>query len=156
MSAEIKLSNRGVQILQHLLQKAQPMLVYTVNGGQDEIARSFGMSRQAVAIRLKQLKKAGLVRTGRKFVDVTEKAVKYLKGQGKEAIVLAKIEPRYREKVYELVKSLPIERALRMSGDYDLAIIAEEKALNEIVAALNNAEGIREVEAFVSIGVIKE
>mgnify|MGYP001770628055 CR=1 FL=1 len=153
---ELRLTDRQVQILQHLLQRAQPMRVYTVYGDQDEIARELGMTRQALAIHLKRLKELGLVRTGREFVDVTEKAVKFLKGQSNDVIVLVKVEPRYRDKVYDFSKKLPIEKALRLAGEYDLAVITQETVLDKVLDALNNLEGVKETKTFISIGAIKE
>ncbi|CCC81538.1 Lrp/AsnC family transcriptional regulator [Thermoproteus tenax] len=153
---ELRLTDRQVQILQHLLQRAQPMRVYTVYGDQDEIARELGMTRQALAIHLKRLKELGLVRTGREFVDVTEKAVKFLKGQSNDVIVLVKVEPKYRDKVYDFSKKLPIEKALRLAGEYDLAVITQETVLDKVLDALNNMEGVKETKTFISIGAIKE
>ncbi|MGC8582139.1 MAG: ArsR family transcriptional regulator [Thermoproteus sp.] len=153
---ELRLTDRQVQILQHLLQRAQPMRVYTVYGDQDEIARELGMTRQALAIHLKRLKELGLVRTGREFVDVTEKAVKFLKGQSNDVIVLVKVEPKYRDKVYDFSKKLPIEKALRLAGEYDLAVITQETVLDKVLDSLNNLEGVKETKTFISIGAIKE
>ncbi|MEL9991707.1 MAG: MarR family transcriptional regulator [Thermoproteus sp.] len=155
-SEELRLTDRQVQILQHLLQRAQPMRVYTVYGDQDEIARELGMTRQALAIHLKRLKELGLVRTGREFVDVTEKAVKFLKGQSNDVIVLVKVEPKYRDKVYDFSKKLPIEKALRLAGEYDLAVITQETVLDKVLDSLNNLEGVKETKTFISIGAIKE
>ncbi|AAL63587.1 Lrp/AsnC family transcriptional regulator [Pyrobaculum aerophilum] len=156
MTEEVKLTDRQYQLLNHLLQRAQPMRVYTVYGDQDEIARELGMTRQALAIHLKRLKELGLVRTGREFVDITEKAVKLLKGQSSDVIILVKIEPKYRDKVYDAAKKLPIEKALRLAGDYDLAIITQETVLDKVLDSINNMEGVKETKTFISIGALKE
>jgi DNA-binding Lrp family transcriptional regulator len=132
------------------------MRVYTVYGDQDEIARELGMTRQALAIHLKRLKELGLVRTGREFVDITEKAVKLLKGQSNDVIILVKIEPKYRDKVYEATKKLPIEKALRLAGDYDLAIITQETVLDKVLDSVNNMEGVKETKTFISIGAVQD
>jgi DNA-binding Lrp family transcriptional regulator len=132
------------------------MRVYTVYGDQDEIARELGMTRQALAIHLKRLKELGLVRTGREFVDITEKAVRLLKGQSSDVIILVKIEPKYRDKVYDATKKLPIEKALRLAGDYDLAIITQETVLDKVLDSINNMEGVKETKTFISIGAVKE
>jgi DNA-binding MarR family transcriptional regulator len=156
MTEEVKLTDRQYQLLSLLLQRAQPMRVYTVYGDQDEIARELGMTRQALAIHLKRLKELNLVRTGREFIDITEKAVRLLKGHSSDVIILVKIEPKYREKAYEIAKKLPIEKALRLAGDYDLAIITQETVLDKVLDAVNNMEGIRETRTLISIGTIKE
>ncbi len=153
---EVRLTDRQVQILQHLVTRAQPMRVYTVYGDQDEIARELGMTRQALAIHLKRLKELGLVRTGREFVDVTEKAIKYLRGRANEVIILVKVEPKYRDKVYEGIKKMPVERAMRLAGEYDLAVITQETVLDKVLDTLNNFEGVKETKTLVSIGAIKD
>ncbi|MCG2895178.1 MAG: Lrp/AsnC ligand binding domain-containing protein [Vulcanisaeta sp.] len=33
------------------------------------------------------------------------------------------MQPRYRSIVYEKIKELPVEKAYRVSGDYDLVLI---------------------------------
>jgi transcriptional regulator, AsnC family len=86
-----ELTERQLQILQFLLKKAQPLRVYTVYADQDQIARELGMTRQALSVHLKKLKDFGLIRTGREFVDVTEKALRVLRMSGAEAIVMAKV-----------------------------------------------------------------
>lgn len=154
--AERQLTDRQMQILKFLLSKAQPMRVHTVYADQDKLARELGMTRQALSVHLKALKELGLIRTGREFVDVTEKAVRLLGGSTNEVIVMAKVEPKERAKVYKEVLSLPIERAVRVTGDYDMVIIARETVLQRILDALSGMEGIKETKTYVVIQTLKE
>jgi DNA-binding Lrp family transcriptional regulator len=151
-----ELTERQLQILQFLLKKAQPLRVYTVYADQDQIARELGMTRQALSVHLKKLKDFGLIRTGREFVDVTEKALRVLRMSGAEAIVMAKVAPKYRQQVYDKLKELPIEKAYRVSGDYDLVIIAREIHINDLLRIMSQMEGIEDTRTFISLEVIKE
>ncbi len=108
LDIERQLTERQIQILQFLLKKAVPLKVYTVYADQDELARELGMTRQALSVHLKRLKELGLIRTGREFVDITEKALRVLRLSTNEAIILVKVHPRYRSVVYEKIKELPI------------------------------------------------
>ncbi len=155
---ERELTERQIQILQYLLKRAQPLKVYTVYADQDEIARDLGMTRQALSVHLKKLKDLGLIRTGREFVDITEKTLKVLKLSTAEAVVMIKATPpKYRPQVYEKVKELPVEKAYRVSGgEYDLILITREAHVNDLLRVLSTMEGVEDTKTFISLEVIKE
>ncbi|GAB6943871.1 Lrp/AsnC ligand binding domain-containing protein [Vulcanisaeta sp. JCM 14467] len=153
---ERQLTERQLQVLQYLLKKAVPLKVYTVYADQDELARELGMTRQALSVHLKKLKDFGLIRTGREFVDVTDKALKVLRMSSNEAIILVKVQPRYRTIIYEKVKELPIEKAYRVSGDYDLILITREVNVNDILRVLSMMEGIEDTKTFISLETLRE
>ncbi|ADN50395.1 Lrp/AsnC ligand binding domain-containing protein [Vulcanisaeta distributa] len=153
---ERQLTERQLQVLQYLLKKAVPLKVYTVYADQDELARELGMTRQALSVHLKKLKDFGLIRTGREFVDVTDKALKVLRMSSNEAIILVKVQPRYRTIIYEKVKELPIEKAYRVSGDYDLILITREVNVNDILRVLSMMEGVEDTKTFISLETLRE
>jgi len=153
---ERQLTERQLQVLQYLLKKAVPLKVYTVNADQDELARELGMTRQALSVHLKKLKDLGLIRTGREFVDVTEKALRVLRMSSNEAIILVKVQPRYRNIVYEKIKELPVEKAYRVSGDYDLVLITREVNVNDVLKVLSMMEGVEDTKTFISLEILRE
>ncbi|WP_054853469.1 Lrp/AsnC ligand binding domain-containing protein [Vulcanisaeta distributa] len=154
---ERQLTERQLQVLQYLLKKAVPLKVYTVYADQDELARELGgMTRQALSVHLKKLKDFGLIRTGREFVDVTDKALRVLRMSSNEAIILVKVQPRYRTIIYEKIKELPIEKAYRVSGDYDLILITREVNVNDILRVLSMMEGIEDTKTFISLETLRE
>ncbi len=153
---ERQLTERQLQVLQYLLKKAVPLKVYTVYADQDELARELGMTRQALSVHLKKLKDFGLIRTGREFVDVTDKALKVLRMSSNEAIILVKVQPRYRSIIYEKIKELPIEKAYRVSGDYDLILITREVNVNDILRVLSMMEGVEDTKTFISLETLRE
>ncbi|MGC9179557.1 MAG: Lrp/AsnC ligand binding domain-containing protein [Vulcanisaeta sp.] len=153
---ERQLTERQLQVLQYLLKKAVPLKVYTVYADQDELARELGMTRQALSVHLKKLKDFGLIRTGREFVDVTDKALRVLRMSSNEAIILVKVQPRYRTIIYEKIKELPIEKAYRVSGDYDIILITREVNVNDILRVLSMMEGIEDTKTFISLETLRE
>lgn len=153
---ERQLTERQVQVLQFLLRKASPLRVYTVYADQDELARELGMTRQALSVHLKKLKDFGLIRTGREFVDVTERALKVLRMSSSEAIVLVKVQPKFRSVIYDKIRELPVEKAYRVSGDYDLVIITREVNVNEVLRALSLMEGVEDTKTFISLEALRE
>lgn len=153
---ERQLTERQLQVLQYLLKKAVPLKVYTVYADQDELARELGMTRQALSVHLKKLKDFGLIRTGREFVDVTEKALRVLRMSSNEAIILVKVQPRYRSIIYEKIKELPVEKAYRVSGDYDLVLITREVNVNDVLRVLSMMEGVEDTKTFISLEILRE
>ncbi len=153
---ERQLTERQLQVLQYLLKKAVPLKVYTVYADQDELARELGMTRQALSVHLKKLKDFGLIRTGREFVDVTDKALRVLRMSSNEAVILVKVQPRYRTIIYEKVKELPLEKAYRVSGDYDLILVTREVNVNDILRVLSLMEGIEDTKTFISLETLRE
>ncbi|KUO93126.1 MAG: AsnC family transcriptional regulator [Vulcanisaeta sp. CIS_19] len=153
---ERQLTERQLQVLQYLLKKAMPLKVYTVYADQDELARELGMTRQALSVHLKKLKDFGLIRTGREFVDVTDKALRVLRMSSNEAVILVKVQPRYRSIIYEKVKELPVEKAYRVSGDYDLILITREVNVNDILRVLSMMEGVEDTKTFISLEILRE
>jgi len=153
---ERQLTERQLQVLQYLLKKAMPLKVYTVYADQDELARELGMTRQALSVHLKKLKDFGLIRTGREFVDVTDKALRVLRMSSNEAVILVKVQPRYRAIIYEKVKELPVEKAYRVSGDYDLILITREVNVNDILRVLSMMEGVEDTKTFISLEILRE
>jgi DNA-binding Lrp family transcriptional regulator len=153
---ERQLTERQLQVLQYLLKKAMPLKVYTVYADQDELARELGMTRQALSVHLKKLKDFGLIRTGREFVDVTDKALRVLRMSSNEAVILVKVQPRYRTIIYEKVKELPVEKAYRVSGDYDLILITREVNVNDILRVLSMMEGVEDTKTFISLEILRE
>ncbi len=153
---ERQLTERQLQVLQYLLKKAVPLKVYTVYADQDELARELGMTRQALSVHLKKLKDFGLIRTGREFVDVTDKALKVLRMSSNEAIILVKVQPKYRAMIYEKIKELPIEKAYRVSGDYDIILITREVNVNDILRVLSMMDGVEDTKTFISLETLRE
>ena len=84
----IRLTEKQLQLLKLLLSKSTPMQVFTVQETQNELARELGVTRQALNVHLRRLREEGLVRTGRGFIDLTEKALEVIGVKAADVFVL--------------------------------------------------------------------
>jgi len=149
------LTKRSVQLLKTLYKKGKSTSSYTLRVKQDELSQQLGISRQALNVHLRKLKNAGYIRTGRGFIDVTEKGLNALGVSTAPAFILLKIEPFRRIQVYEKIKELAVNRAFRIAGEVDALIIVERENLDEVLKTIYAIEGIEDTRSYVTIETIK-
>lgn len=149
------LTKRSIQLLKTLYEKGKSTNTYTLRIKQDELATQLGVSRQALNIHLRKLKTHGYIRTGRGFIDVTEKGIKGLGITTTPAFILIKVSPLKRIHVYEKLRELQVSRAFRVAGEIDSVIIVEHEKLDEVLKKLYNIDGIEDTHSYVTIEVIK-
>ena len=142
MVNENRLTRRQFELLKKFYEESKAIEVRTVKKTQDEIASELGITSQALAIHLKTLKELGLIRTGRGFIDLTEKALKFL-GEKGEVFILVKIEPVKRREVYEAIRKFKVKKACRVTGDVDLIIEVNKTKLDEILEEISSLDGVR-------------
>jgi len=150
-----KLTRRQEDILRRLLKKSRPLLVFTVEETQENLAKSLNVSRQALSLHFKKLKEEGYIRTGRGFIDVTEKALDALGLKSASAFVAIKVEPRTRPQAYEEIVKLPISRAYRVTGDIDLLVEVNQALLDVFLRKVSKISGVRETRTYIVIERLK-
>jgi DNA-binding Lrp family transcriptional regulator len=138
-----------------LYEKGKSTSIYTLRVKQDELSGQLGISRQALNVHLRKLKNAGYIRTGRGFIDVTEKGLNALGVSTTPAFILLKVSPVKRIHVYNQIKTIAVTRAFRIAGDVDALIIVERENLDEILKKLYAIDGIQDTRSYVTIEVIK-
>jgi len=106
-------------------------------------------------VHLKKLKNRGYIRTGRGFIDVTERGLGALGISTIPAFILIKVSPAKRIQVYEKIKEVAVSQAFRIAGDSDALIIVERKKLDEILKKLYAINGIQDTKSYVTIELIK-
>jgi len=151
----IRLTEKQLQLLKLLLSKSVPMQVFTVQETQNELARELGVTRQALNVHLRRLREEGLVRTGRGFIDLTEKALEVIGVKAADVFVLIKVEPRLRSQAYMKIKSLPVEKIYRVTGDIDLIVLVNQAKLDEFLREASKIEGVKETITHVVIESLK-
>ena len=119
------------------------------------MAKQLGISRQALNVHLRKLKSTGYIRTGRGFIDVTEKGLNALGVSTTPAFILIKVSPVKRIEVYEKIRELAIARAFRIAGDVDALIMVERENMDETLKKLYTVDGITDTRSYVTIEVIK-
>src|SRR5512139_2332173 len=149
------LTKRSVQLLKTLYKKGKSTSSYTLRVKQDELSQQLGISRQALNVHLRKLKNTGYIRTGRGFIDITEKGLNALGVSTAPAFILLKIEPAKRIQMYEKIKELAVNRAFRIAGEVDALIIVERDNLDEVLKKLYAIEGIEDTRSYVTIETVK-
>ena len=142
MNEEHLLTSKQIELLEKFYEEGKTIEVRTVKKNQDEIASELGITRQALAIHLKSLRELGFIRTGRGFIDLTEKALKLL-GEKGEVFILVKIEPVKRREVYDAVRKFKVKRACRVTGDVDLILEVDKARLDEVLDEVASLDGVR-------------
>jgi DNA-binding Lrp family transcriptional regulator len=128
---------------------------FTLHVKQNDLATQLGISRQALNVHLRKLRDFGYIRTGRGFIDVTEKGLNALGLSATPAFILIRASPIKRIQVYDKIRELPVQRAFRIAGDFDAVIMVEREKLDETLKKIYSVDGIQDTRSYVTIETIK-
>ena len=145
------LSGRPLRLLRMLYDRSRSMTTYTIQTKQNDLAKELGITRQALNVHIRKLREQGHIRTGRGFIDITEKGLKSLGFSSNPAFLFAKISPKNRIKAYKAIFSLPIRSAFRVAGDMDIIIIVEMERLDEVLRQTAQIEGVEETRSYITL-----
>jgi DNA-binding Lrp family transcriptional regulator len=101
------------------------------------------------------MREENLIRTGRGFIDLTERALHVLGVGTTEAFIFLKIQPSQREYVYENVKKLPSSKIFRVTGEIDIVAVVPQARLDEFLEAVSGIDGVISTSSHVVISIIK-
>jgi len=138
-----------------LYEKGKSTNTYTLRVKQDELAKQLGISRQALNVHLRKLRDLSYIRTGRGFIDVTEKGLNVLGISSTPAFIFLKVSPLKRMYAYEKVKELTVQRAFRIAGDVDALLIVDREKLDDVLKKLSSIDGIQDTKSYVTIETMK-
>ena len=138
-----------------MYEKGKSTTTYTLRIKQDELSTQLGISRQASNVHLRKLKNRGYIRTGRGFVDVTEKGLSALGVSTTPAFILLKVSPIKRIQVYEKIRDIPVSKIFRIAGEVDALLTVEREKLDKILKKLYEIEGVQDTRSYVTIETIK-
>jgi DNA-binding Lrp family transcriptional regulator len=148
-------TGRAFNLLNMLYAQARPVTTYTLEMKQSELAKQLNISRQALSVHLRKLRDEGCIRTGRGFIDVTEKGLNILGISANPAFVFVKVSPLKRVGVYKTIVTLPIQRVFRVVGDVDALLVVEREKLDEALKGLASMDGIQDTRSYVTIQTLK-
>ena len=149
------LTKRSIQLLKLLYEKGKMTSTYSVHIRQNDLAKELGISRQALNLHLKRLRNLNYIRTGRGFIDVTEKGLNALGFSSTPAFIFIKVSPRKRGEVYGKVREIALQRAFRVAGDVDAILVVDRDKLNEVLRRLSEIEGVKDTRSYVAIESLK-
>ena len=149
------LTRRSMQLLRMLYEKGKSTNTYTLHVKQDELAKQLGISRQALNVHLRKLRDLNYIRTGRGFIDVTEKGLTTLGIFSTPAFIFIKVSPLKRMHAYEKMKELTVQRAFRVAGDVDALLIVDREKLDDALKKLAAIDGVQDTKSYVTIETIK-
>ncbi len=149
------ISGRPLRLLRMLYAQGIPMTTYTIRMKQSELAKKLEITRQALNVHLRKLRNEGYIRTGRGFIDITEKGLSVLGISLNPAFVFIKVSPLKRSEAYKEIVKFPVQRIFRVAGDMDAILIVERGKLDEALRKLAFVEGIQDTKSYVAIQTIK-
>jgi DNA-binding Lrp family transcriptional regulator len=138
-----------------LYDKGRSTSTYTLHLKQDELASILGISRQALNVHLRKLRELNYIRTGRGFIDVTEKGLTALGLSSTPAFILVKVSPLKRSYAYDKIKELTVQRAFRIAGDVDALVLVEREKLDEALKRLSTIDGIQDTKSYIAIETLR-
>lgn len=139
-------------LLNFLRDRAKGEYVYRVDIKQIELAKQLNISRQALNIKLRPLIQNGFIRTGRGFVELTERALEALGYYSKPVYIMVSVEPTKRPDVYDKLKKKKVGRIVRVAGDIDLIIEAEGSKAADILEYLSRLDGVKSTKTYFVLG----
>ena len=149
------LTRRSMQLLRLLYERGKSTSTYTLHLKQDELAKQLDISRQALNVHLRKLRDLNYIRTGRGFIDVTDKGLTALGISSTPAFIFIKVSPLKRSYAYERIKELVVQRAFRITGDVDALVIVEKEKLDEVLKRLSSIDGIQDTKSYIAIETIR-
>ena len=155
VDAMAELGGKALHILRLLYEKGAVTSIYTVGLKQSELAKQLGITRQALNIHLRKLRSEGYIRTGRGFIDITEKGLQALGLSANPVFIFVKVVPQMRSEAYKKIAKLPTLRVFRVAGDMDVLMMLEQEKLNQTLQKLSEIEGIQDTKSYVTIENIK-
>lgn len=145
------LTEKQLQILRRLYMHSRSLKVYSTHLTQETLAKELGISRQALSLHLKKLREAGYLRTGRGFIDLTDKALAEIGLPAKEAFVIIKSMPSSRKRVFKEILELKPERLYRVTGEIDIIAVLPVERLKNFLDQVSGISGVEKLTTHVVI-----
>jgi DNA-binding Lrp family transcriptional regulator len=141
--------------LRKLFSEGKPVHARRVEKKQEQLAAELGITRQALGTHLRELRRVGLLKTGRGFIDLTEGSTHVLGEPSSRAFVFATIEPKLRRRAYQAITSLDVLQAFRVTGDVDLVVVVERQKLDKVLKSISGIPGVRKTSAHLVLASVK-
>ena len=152
---EKKISDKAFTLLKLLNSHGTTEKVRIFSISQEELAHKLSVTRQALNVHLRELKETGLIKTGRRFIVVTEEGIEFLEGKNNFAFVFIQVSPKFRNIVYDKLKKLDAENIYRITGDIDIIAIVKKDKLDDFLKDVNSIIGITNTKTHIILEKLK-
>jgi DNA-binding Lrp family transcriptional regulator len=152
----VRITERQLHILKKLYAAGKSVKVHTIVLTQNKLSAGLGITRQALSNHLRKLRDIDFIRTGRGFIDLTDRALEALGESVTEAFVFIKVDPHHRIDAYERIKALRTQRLFRVTGEIDLIAQVGRAKLDSFLKELSGIEGVKRTSAHVILETIIE
>ena len=151
-----KVTKRQLAILNYIYTNGRPSQVRSMEISQDALAKVLKITRQALSNHLKRLRDLELIRTGRRFIDITEEGLRILGDthDHQDAFVFIKVKPQSRNKVYDSIKKIQTTKVFRVTGDVDLIALVHREKLDDFLKRVSGINGVIKTSAHIVLGQI--
>ena len=151
-----KVTKRQLAILNYIYTNGKPSQVRSMEISQDALARVLKITRQALSNHLKRLRDLDLIRTGRRFINITGEGLRVLgdNQDNQDAFVLVQVKPQSRNKVYDSIKKIHTTKVFRVTGDVDLIALVRRETLDDFLKRVSGINGVVKTSAHIVLGQI--
>jgi len=149
------LAGRPLRLLRMLFNRSKSVTSFSIQTKQSELAKEMGITRQALNVHLRKLRAVNYIRTGRGFIDITEKGLNSLGYSSNPAFLFLNISPNKRVEAYKKLCELPLQSAYRIAGDRDVMVIVDRGQMDEVLRQIAQIEGVNETRSYIALESLK-
>ncbi|MFQ5712263.1 MAG: AsnC family transcriptional regulator [Candidatus Geothermarchaeales archaeon] len=147
----VPLTKSAYKLLAILKEKAIGEYVHRVDIKQSELAKTLNISRQALSVKLRPLIEREYLRTGRGFIEITDKGLSALGYYSKPVYILICVEPGRRDEVYKKMQDMKIGKMNRVAGDVDLIVEVGGTKATEVLDFVSSLRGVISTKTYFTL-----
>jgi len=151
-----RLTKKTVKVLRLLCEGGNPTTVLASRITQRDLARKLHVTRQALSVHITRLADAGLIQSGRGFINVTENGLKATGYQHNPAILIVRVTPQNQREAYEKIKRIRAFQTFRVAGDADFALVVDQRDLDKVLQDLYAIPGIIETRSLIATETVRQ
>jgi DNA-binding Lrp family transcriptional regulator len=151
-----RLTKKTVKVLRLLCESGNPTTVLSSGITQRDLARKLHVTRQALSVHIARLADAGLIQSGRGFINVTENGLKATGYHHNPAILMVRVAPQNQREAYEKIKRIHAFEIFRVAGDADFTLVVDQRELDKVLQDLYGIPGIIETKSVIATETVRQ
>jgi DNA-binding Lrp family transcriptional regulator len=151
-----RLTKKTLKVLRLLCESGNPSTVLSSSITQRDLARKLHVTRQALSVHITRLADAGLIQSGRGFINVTENGLKATGYHHNPAILMVRVAPQNQREAYEKIKRIHAFEIFRVAGDADFTLVVDQRELDKVLQDLYGIPGIIETKSVIATETVRQ